>query len=75
MQLRCVDAHALLVPLRGHAHVADERDHGRDVLQARHIFENDGLVGEQGGAQLRQRGVLGAGNPDLAVELAAPADQ
>ena len=34
-----------------------------------------GSVGQQGGAQFGQGGVLGAGNPDLAVELAAPANQ
>ena len=60
---------------RIHTHVADQREHGGHVLQARHVLQHDRLIRQQGGAQFRQRRILGAGNPDFAVELPAPANQ
>ena len=48
------------VALRRHAHVADQLEHGGNVLQPRHIFKRDGIGRQQGRTQLGQCGVLGA---------------
>ena len=42
-----------------------------DVGEARHVFEDQRLGGEQRGDHQRQRGVLGAGNGDFAPQLVA----
>ena len=43
-------------------------------LQVRHVADRDRAVGQQRAGQDRQRGVLGARNPDLAVERHAAPD-
>ncbi|MNF44971.1 hypothetical protein D3C84_260930 [compost metagenome] len=58
----------LLVDHRLHAHATEEFDHGGDVMQMRQVGHGDRGVGQEGGGQDRQRGVLGAGNADLAIE-------
>ena len=45
-----------------------------DVGKARQVFQRQRLVGQQGRDHQRQRGVLGAGNRDDAVEPGAAAD-
>jgi hypothetical protein len=71
-----VQAHgAVVVPLGRHAHVAHQLEHGRHVLQARHVVQRHGLVGQQRRAQFGQRGVLGAGNEYFAAELSPAANQ
>ena len=72
-----VKAHAaaLAVRLGLHAHVVEQLAHGAHVLQARHVGQLDRLVGQQRGAHLGQRGVLGAGDGDFAAQGAATADQ
>jgi hypothetical protein len=57
-----------------HAHVVQQAAHGGHVLQAGHVGQCDRLGGQQGRAQLRQGGILGAGDQDLAVQLATPAN-
>jgi hypothetical protein len=66
---------AVVVALGRHAHVAHQLEHGRHVLQARHVVQRHGLVGQQRRAQLGQRGVLGAGNEYFAAELSPAANQ
>ncbi len=60
--------------LSDHAHIAQQLERGGDVLQARHVMQRDGLVGQQRGAQLGQGGVLGTGNIDVALQATAAAD-
>ena len=64
-----------VVALGRHAHVAQQLEHGAHILQARHIAQGHGLVGQQGRTQLGQRGVLGAGDDHLAAEPAPAANQ
>jgi hypothetical protein len=45
-----------------HAHLRQQAQHGRDVVEVRHVAQMQRLGGEQRGAENRQRGVLGAGN-------------
>jgi len=47
---------------------------GLDVVQVGHVADRDRLVGQQGGAQDGQHGVLGARDGHLAVERDAAAD-
>jgi hypothetical protein len=47
-----------------HSHVADQLEHGRHVVQARHVVQHHGIGREQGSAQLRQRRVFGTRNFD-----------
>ena len=67
-------AAALPMGLGFHAHVVQQAAHGGHVLQAGHVGQCDRLGGQQGRAQLGQGGILGAGNQDLAVQLATPAN-
>ena len=43
-------------------------------MQGRHVGDLDRRIGQQGGAQDRQHGVLGAGNGDFAIERIAAGD-
>ncbi|MNO64464.1 hypothetical protein D3C76_551920 [compost metagenome] len=66
----------LLVDHRLHAHATEQFDHGGDVVQVRQVAYGDRSVRQQGGGKDRQRGVLRAGNANLAVEgRAASNDQ
>ena len=61
VQTACIGAHAAIgMLLHLNAHVTDQFEHGRDVLQARHVAQRHWLSGQQGGAQLGQGSVLGA---------------
>ncbi len=46
----------------------------RDVGEPRHVVQRELAVGQQRRDHQRQRGVLGAGDADLALELAAALD-
>jgi hypothetical protein len=48
-------------PLCGRPRLADELEQALDIADARHVLERDGLLGEEGGADDRERGVLVAG--------------
>ena len=54
--------------------VAEDAHELADVGEARQVFQRQRLVGQQRGDHQRQRGVLGAGNRDHALELGAAAD-
>ena len=64
-------------PFHRHAdpHIAQEAQHGRDVVEVRHIGEMYRLGSQQGGAQDGQGGVLGAGHGDFAGEGLASINQ
>ena len=64
----------LLVDDRLHAHAAEQLDHGGDVVQVRQVAHGDRGIGQQGGGEDRQRGVLRAGNTDFAVEADTAGD-
>ena len=68
-----MDAHAL-VDGQLHAHLAEQFHRRGDIVQMRHVADRHRFVGEQGRGQNRQHRVLGAGNPDVAVERFAAAD-
>ena len=68
-----VDLHAL-VEHQLHAHLAEQLHRRGDVVQVRHVADRHRLVGEQARRQDRQHRVLGAGNPDVAVERFAAVD-
>ena len=69
-----IDAHGTGVVLAGrallgvHAHVANQLEHGRHILQPRHIGQGDRLAAEQRCAQLGQGGVFGPRNINGAGE-------
>ena len=69
-----IDAHGTGVALAGsallgaHAHVANQLEHGRHILQPRHIGQGDRLAAEQRCAQLGQGGVFGTRNINGAGE-------
>ena len=65
----------LVVQRDAHAHVAEQGQHGADVLEMRHVRQFQRLGGEQAGGQDRQRGVLGAGNAHLTGKRVAAMDQ
>ena len=48
-----------VIALSCDTHVTDQLEHGGHVLQLRHIAQHNGLVGQQGCAQLRQSGIFG----------------
>ena len=56
------------------AHAAQQLDHRGHILQMRHVGDGHRAVGQQAPGQDRQRGVLGAGNADLALERHAALD-
>ena len=55
-----------LVPFGRGADRADQFDQRLGVADARHVFQRDRMLGEQGGGDDRQRGVLVAGRLDRA---------
>jgi hypothetical protein len=57
------------------AHVAQQLQDRRHVLQLRHVVQQHRLRAKQRGAQLRQRRVLGAGNLHLAFQGSATANE
>ena len=57
------------------AHIGNQALHGGHILQARHVCQYHGLGREQGGTQLWQCGVFGAGDDDLAMQRPAAANQ
>ena len=56
-------------------HAPQELRGRRHVVEMRNVAERHGPVGEQRRAQDRQRGVLRAGDPHLAVEARAAVDR
>ena len=64
----------VFVVLGRHAHVADQLEHGRDVLQARHIGQRDGLGAQQSGAQLGQGRIFGTRHIERALQAVAAAN-
>ena len=54
--------------------IAEDAHELADVGEARQVFQRQRLVGQQRGDHQRQRGVLGAGNRDRAVQLGAAAN-
>ena len=69
-----VDFHAhLLINDHFNAHAAQQLDHGGHVVQVWQVADGHRLVCQKCRRQNRQRGVLGAGNPDFTIQgLAAP---
>ena len=76
VEAAAVEDHAIDT-VHGHAdaHAAEQAQHGRNVVELRHIGKMQRLGGEQRRAENRQRGVLGAGDGDLAGKRGAAADQ
>jgi hypothetical protein len=66
-----LDAH-LFADREVDAHAAQQLDHRGDVVQVRQVADGDRLVRQQRGREDRQRGVLGAGDAQLAVERRPP---
>ena len=64
----------VFVVLGRHAHVADQLEHGRDVLQARHIGKRDGFGAQQSGAQFGQSRVFGTCHIERALQAFAAAN-
>ena len=65
---------ALAVLLDAQAHLAQQLQHGADILQPRHVGQVHRVGGQQAGAQDGQRRVLGAGNGDVAGQALAAGD-
>ena len=63
-----------LGPLDVDADRRDQLDERLDVANARHVFEDDRMLGEQRRADDRQRGVLVARRPDGAGQLLSSLD-
>jgi len=51
-----------------HTHLAEQLHGGGDVIQMRHIANDDRAVGQQSGRQNRQHRVFGAGDANGTVE-------
>ena len=64
----------LLVHRDRDAHLREQGQHGGHVAQVRHVGDHERLVGQQRRGEYRQRGVLGAGNIDLAGKRRAALD-
>ena len=62
-------------PLGGRAEIDQQREHGLDVANAGDVVELHRTVGEHGGGEDRQRGVLVAGGTDGSAQRATAADQ
>ena len=56
------------------AHCGQEFARGLDVPHLRNIFQNDGLIGEQGSGHRRQRSILGSANTNCSQQRIAAAD-
>ena len=54
--------------------LAQQRDHGGDVGEPRHVLQGERLVGQHRRHHQRQAGVLRARHDDLALELLAAFD-
>ena len=67
--------HTVVVALDSDAHIADQLDHGRDVLQPRNILQRDRLGTQQRSAQRRQGGILGARNRHLTLQTPPATNQ
>ena len=71
-----VDAHRVGPgPLGRGAEIDEQREHGLDVPDARDVVELHRAVGEQGGGEDRQRGVLVAGGADGPAQRTTAADE
>ena len=71
-----VDVHLhAVVEHQLHAHLTQQFNKSRYVMQVRHVADADRFICQQAAGKYRQHGVLGAGNADLAVERYAAADQ
>ncbi len=57
------------------AHIAEQTQHGRDVVEMRHIGQVQRIGGEQRGAKNRQRGVLGTRHGNFAGKGITPLNQ
>ena len=57
-----------------HAHVAQQLERGGDVVEPGHVGQAQGIRSEQSRAEDRQRGVLRAGDADLAAQRRAAHD-
>ena len=58
-----------------HAHLREQRFHRAHVVQHRHVGQRQRLLGQERGAEDRQRRVLGARRADLAFEAVAAFDR
>jgi hypothetical protein len=67
-------ATALAVRLRLNAHIVQQQAHGGHIAQTRHVGQRHRFGGEQGGTQLGQGRVLGAGYGHFAIEGATTGD-
>ena len=56
------------------AHLRQQAQHGRDVVQVRQVGQVQRLGGQQRGAKDRQRGILGAGDGHFAIERRTAGD-
>ena len=63
-----------LLPFGRSADRADQFDQRFGVADARHVFQRDRMLGEQGGGDDRQRGILVAGRLDRSREPVAAFD-
>ena len=72
---RGVDAQLAVVEGHVGAQRAQHLDHGEDVGDARHAADSRRLVGQQARGHQLERGVLGAGQDDLAREPATAAHE
>ena len=66
---------AIACPLHADAHLLNQAQHGRHVVEARHILETHRFARQQAGTQNRQGGILRAGNGDLAGKPPSAVDQ
>src|ERR1700682_3305681 len=62
-------------PANVHAHALQQANHGRDVLDPRHVLEADFLLGEEAGGEDGKDRVLGATDRDPPDQSSSPLDQ